>query len=96
MDFTLFIVIIILIGSIYYLFTLVKELKTDIKQMSNTCFISNKTNTSAINDSINTSAINDTINTSAINDSINTSANIKPIIEFLKNMKELFSTNNLI
>ncbi len=43
MDLTLFIVIIILIASVYYLFTLVTDLRNDIKQMTNTCMNKNET-----------------------------------------------------
>ncbi len=59
MDLTLFIVIIILIASVYYLFTLVTDLRNDIKQMTNTCMNKNENS-------------------------------VKPLIEFLVKMKNLF------
>jgi hypothetical protein len=67
MDLTLFIVIIILIASVYYLFTLVTDLRNDIKQMTNTCMNKNETKNETKNEN-----------------------SVKPLIEFLVKMKNLF------
>ncbi len=67
MDLTLFIVIIILIASVYYLFTLVTDLRNDIKQMTNTCINKNETKNETKNEN-----------------------SVKPLIEFLVKMKNLF------
>ncbi len=69
MDLTLFIVIIILIASVYYLFTLVTDLRNDIKQMTNTCMNKNETKNETKNKNENS---------------------VKPLIEFLVKMKNLF------
>jgi hypothetical protein len=69
MDLTLFIVIIILIASVYYLFTLVTDLRNDIKQMTNTCMNKNENKNETKNKNENS---------------------VKPLIEFLVKMKNLF------
>lgn len=71
MDLTLFIVIIILIASVYYLFTLITDLRTDIKKMTNTCIITNENKNEIKNENKNENTI-------------------KPLIEFLVKMKNLF------
>ena len=97
MDLTLFIVMIILIGSIYYLFTLITDLKMNIKQMTNTCMSSNViSNGSNVSSNVSSSGSNVSSNGSNVssngssNGSSNVSSNVKPIIEFLIKMKELF------
>ncbi len=71
MDLTLFIVIIILIASVYYLFTLVTDLRNDIKQMTNTCMNKNENKNENENKNKNENSV-------------------KPLIEFLVKMKNMF------